>query len=72
MSVTSRSSKITLVLGTLAILVPSGVSAQQQGLEADREDIIVSGQQAEFDATMATEGPELKGIISARIVSIAV
>ncbi|QJB68322.1 OmpA family protein [Parasphingorhabdus halotolerans] len=66
MSVTSRSLKITVALGTFAILVPTGVSAQQQGPEAGREDIIVSGQQAEFDATMATEGPELKGIISAR------
>lgn len=67
MSDISKTTRATFLLATVAILVPGSASAQSA---ADREDIIVSGQQAEADlaAQMAAapEGPEIEGIISAR------
>ncbi len=66
MSDISRSSRIAFLLATCAILAPSSASALQDRRDFDREDIIVSGQQEAFDAAMATQGPEIKGIISAR------
>jgi OmpA-OmpF porin, OOP family len=65
MSDISRSSKTALLLGAFALSAPS-VSAQQDRPEADGEDIVVSGQQAVEYETVATEGPVIKGIITAR------
>ncbi|MEP2989536.1 MAG: OmpA family protein [Parasphingorhabdus sp.] len=65
MSDISQNSKIKILVATFAVLAPSIVSAQDRS-EINRTDIVVSGQQAvELDA-VATEGPEVKGIISAR------
>ncbi|MEW4467220.1 OmpA family protein [Parasphingorhabdus sp. JC815] len=69
MSNFSKSLSIPYLLATVAILVPGSVSAQQGMTEAERQAIIVSGQQAQeaellFEA--ATEGPDIEGIISAR------
>ncbi|GAB5487974.1 MAG: hypothetical protein Pars2KO_15440 [Parasphingorhabdus sp.] len=65
MSDISISAKITFLFTPLAIMASSSLSAQNRS-ETDRTDIVVSGQQVvEFDA-VATEGPEVKGIISAR------
>ncbi len=65
MSDISQNSKIKFLVATLAVLAPSSVFAQDRP-ETDRTDIVVSGQQAvELDA-VATEGPVVKGIISAR------
>ncbi len=64
MSAISRTTRAALLLATAAILVPGSASAQSAN---EREDILVSGQRmAEFNAATATEGPEIKGIISAR------
>lgn len=69
MTTISITPKIALMLASAAILVPSSVSAQQGMTEAEREAIIVSGQQAQ-EATMAeapaTEGPVVEGMITAR------
>lgn len=69
MTTISINPKIALMLASAAILVPSSVSAQQGMTEAEREAIIVSGQQAQ-EAAMAeapaTEGPEIEGLITAR------
>lgn len=65
----SKTTRISLLLATAAILAPTSVSAQS---EAEREDIIVQGQQeaqqAEAVLSMADapKGPEIEGIISAR------
>ena len=63
MSVASKSSKITILLATVAILAPSGASALQAGPEAERAVIVVSGQR---DEAPVVKGPKIKGIISAR------
>ena len=51
------SSKAKILLATVAVLAPNSVLAQDRS----EADIIVSGEQA-----VATEGPEVKGIITAR------
>lgn len=62
----SPTKTIAILLGTLALSAPASLSAQP----AERDDIIVSGQQetsyAEPDLATAPEGPEIEGIISAR------
>ena len=62
----SPTQTIAILLGTLALSAPASLSAQP----AERDDIIVSGQQettyAEPDLATAPEGPEIEGIISAR------
>lgn len=64
MSDISKSPKITLMLATLAILVPSSVSAQQDMPEAE-SDITVNGLPP-ADLSGLPEGPEIEGFISAR------
>jgi outer membrane protein OmpA-like peptidoglycan-associated protein len=59
MSVISKRSKISVLLATIAISAPATVFAQQD------PPIVVNGQ-PEAPAAMATKGPEIKGIISAR------
>lgn len=66
MSDISKSSRTALLLATIAVLAPSSAFAQQDRSGIDREDIIVSGQQAVDLETVAVKGPEIKGIISAR------
>ena len=63
MSDISRTTRATVLLATAAILMPASASAQSAD---EREDIIVTGQQAEADLATAPEGPEVEGIISAR------
>ncbi len=66
----SKSPKITLMLASLAILVPSSISAQQETPQTEKENIIVSGQPeapvAAAPDAPAGKGPDVKGIISAR------
>jgi len=64
MSAISTSSKITLMLATLAIVAPSNVLAQQDMPEA-QGDITVNGMPP-ADLSGLTEGPEIEGFISAR------
>ncbi len=63
MSDISRSSRISILLATLAVLVPGSVFAQQQ--DATNSEIVVSGIPP-ADLSGLTEGPEVKGFISAR------
>ena len=75
MNVTSKKPKIRFLLTTLVLLVPGGVSAQQDTAKGpENPEIIVSGQ-PETPATdpnpaisnaALPKGPEIKGIISAR------
>ncbi|MEO9598907.1 OmpA family protein [Parasphingorhabdus sp.] len=58
----SKMTKASLLLATVAIWAPSSVMAQTV---ADRQDIVVEGQQL-IDLATAPKGPEIKGIISAR------
>lgn len=64
MSDISKSSRITLMVATLAILAPSSVSAQQDMPEANT-DITVNGLPP-ADLSGLEEGPEIEGFISAR------
>ena len=65
----SGNTRISALLATVAILASGSASAQSA---ADREDIIVTGQQEAqtaniaMDLSEAPEGPEIEGIISAR------
>lgn len=59
----SKSSKITLMLATLAVAAPSSVFAQDQDL--DGVDITVTGLPP-ADLSGLPEGPEVAGFISAR------
>ena len=71
MNVISKSSKISFIFATLAVMIPGSVFAQ---VDPDSKDIIVSGQPEapKADLTAATpatplpKGPEIKGIISGR------
>ncbi|MEP2103989.1 MAG: OmpA family protein [Parasphingorhabdus sp.] len=60
----TKSSRIALVLATLAVAVPVSVSAQQDAPTAD-SDITVTGLPP-ADLSGLAEGPEIKGFISAR------
>lgn len=66
----SKSARLGALLATAALLAPVSVSAQPKTTTADRDGIIVNGQQsvADYDAAMADApaGPEIEGIISAR------
>jgi OmpA-OmpF porin, OOP family len=69
MSVIPKSSKISFLIATLAVVAPVAVFAQQGKPEG--KDIVVTGQQEvqEAEPTVAvpaSKGPEVKGIISAR------
>jgi OmpA-OmpF porin, OOP family len=71
MSVIPKSSKISLLLATLAMSASATVFAKQDTPEPEKKEIIVTGQQetpvAEPTAAVApSKGPEIKGIISAR------
>ena len=63
MRLISKSPKTTLLIASLALAVPAGVTAQQSG------DILVEGERqlsgAELLASLP-EGPEVEGVISAR------
>ncbi len=59
----SKSSRITLVLATLAVAAPVSVFAQQQDL--DEVDITVTGLPP-ADLSGLPEGPDVEGFISAR------
>jgi OmpA-OmpF porin, OOP family len=73
MNVVPKGLKTGFLLGTLVILTPVSVSAQDDA--QGNKDIIVRGQQPEADPNAAvpsaalTKGPEIKGIISARSAS---
>ncbi len=62
-----KPTRASLLLAAAALLVPGSASAQPA---ADREDIIVTGQQEEAilaaDLSTAPSGPQIEGIISAR------
>ncbi|QTD54811.1 OmpA family protein [Parasphingorhabdus cellanae] len=64
MSDISKGSKITLMLATLAVAVPTSVSAQQDMPESE-SDITVTGLPP-ADLSGLPEGPEIEGFISAR------
>ncbi len=59
----SKSSRITFLLATVAILAPSGVYAQLQ--DQDEVDITVTGLPP-ADLSGLPEGPDIEGFISAR------
>ncbi|MEE9434608.1 MAG: OmpA family protein [Sphingorhabdus sp.] len=63
MSDISRGTRITFLLATLALLAPSSAYAQQQ--DPTEADITVTGLPP-ADLSGLTEGPEIKGTISAR------
>lgn len=64
MSDISKSTRITLLLATIAVLAPSGVSAQQDMQESET-DITVTGVPP-ADLSGLEEGPDIEGFISAR------
>lgn len=64
MSDISKSPKITVLLATLAVLVPSSASAQQEAVDIQNE-ITVNGLPP-ADLSGLEEGPDIKGFISAR------
>lgn len=64
MSDISKSPKITILLATLAVMVPSSASAQQEALDTQNE-ITVNGLPP-ADLSGLEEGPDIKGFISAR------
>lgn len=64
MSDISKSPKITVLLATLAVLVPSSASAQQEAV-ATQNEITVNGLPP-ADLSGLEEGPDIKGFISAR------